>query len=538
MEAPALAGDLDASFEGRVLQVFQKWDVRQAGHINAKDMERILTDIGLERHRVPEIFAKADADRSGVIDYREFIAWICSGGDEVQDIRQRWLGTRLMVVERPEDIRTCLRKEPKDDKGDNFMPGAKLANGTRVKIIEPSFSAGPENGYVRVQFRDKAPGWIRQRYLDELRTPPERYMQVAETLHLRKEPREEDGENLKEVCIEAGHFVEVLQEAENRHCKVHYWVDRHCESGWLEAKKLRHMTIEKMMKVASAKYGRKTSLRARPVDDLDGGNKKDLSLHVGMVTEVVDPTRRMHNGYVEVCVAGTGMAQDTGWIRAFYLECCPDVGRLAGLDVGGSVRKVVKRQLRPGKDGEFAKISKMVENSVCHDKYDDKASHKCKEKYESHGVTEFKVQDIWLLEGHYFEKKYRHVTGELLFHGCPDDVVPLISETGGFDLSFLKRGSFGHGLYFTTQACKAWQYGESHILLCHVKLGDEGQRLVVEKDQYDLDEEEVCNRLGKYSVEARRLKPYGHEERIIYTNTQVIVYAIIKMTQTHARFGK
>lgn len=64
--------------QGSILKVFQAFDTNKDGFIQEAELQTVLVELGLPAREVVDCFAAADANGNGVLDYGEFVAWICS----------------------------------------------------------------------------------------------------------------------------------------------------------------------------------------------------------------------------------------------------------------------------------------------------------------------------------------------------------------------------------------------------------------------------------------------------------------------------
>merc|ERR1712194_146722 len=234
----------------------------------------------------------------------------------------------------------------------------------------------------------------------------------------------------------------------------------------------------------------KTSLRKEPKDEL-GSNCLDFSAMNGTIVRIVEPSLSEgdSDGYVKVKLVQTACVE--GWIKLKYLNDCPnDIGAVAGADADGHIRPVRYRELSP-MDKDFSVINQKIKDSVC-------THPACVKQF---GGIEMMAKKIWVIEGQFIDEDSREAAEtEVLSHGCKDASLDLITENGGLDVNFCRRGAFGKGLYFSTQACKAFGYAQNHLLLCQVALGREEQRHTVTEPDWNLSFEEVCEKLQKMSV--------------------------------------
>jgi protein phosphatase len=59
---------------------FLKFDVNGDGKIQSQEFMRLMTSLGsFKKEEIQRLFSEADTDKSGGVDWREFIKWICSG---------------------------------------------------------------------------------------------------------------------------------------------------------------------------------------------------------------------------------------------------------------------------------------------------------------------------------------------------------------------------------------------------------------------------------------------------------------------------
>ncbi|CAE8641125.1 unnamed protein product, partial [Polarella glacialis] len=66
--------------EKQLWDAFQKFDVNGDGKIQADEFNKLMESLGnFTAKEIKRLFSEADSDGSGSVDWREFLAWICSG---------------------------------------------------------------------------------------------------------------------------------------------------------------------------------------------------------------------------------------------------------------------------------------------------------------------------------------------------------------------------------------------------------------------------------------------------------------------------
>jgi len=259
-----------------------------------------------------------------------------------------------------------------------------------------------------------------------------------------------------------------------------------------------------------------TSLREQPDDQAT--QIKGVSALNGEVLEVLqrpNGRRELQKGYAFVRLS---VGKQEGWLKGSYLRRCPagtrEHGRICG-DLGREGKLV---ELKPS-DSRWAEVQKMMTDTQC-------SGSKCKCLGRN-----IQAKRMWFVRGLYLgETGMKTGPKDVLFHGCKDAVVSDICKTG-FDMNYSSTGSFGKGLYFSPQSCKAWSYAENHLLLCEVALGAPENRLTVTLPDTTLTYESVMAQ-GKRSVQCHAGAPFNHEERIIYKATQGKPTYLIETTET------
>mmetsp|Transcript_41345 Transcript_41345/g.130147 ORF Transcript_41345/g.130147 Transcript_41345/m.130147 type:complete len:289 (-) Transcript_41345:152-1018(-) len=260
----------------------------------------------------------------------------------------------------------------------------------------------------------------------------------------------------------------------------------------------------------------KTSLREQPEDKAPC--IAQASAMNGEVVEVLpgpDGCRELKNGFAFVRLS---VGRQEGWLRGCHLQACPegtdDHGRLCS-DLG---RKGEMVELKPS-DSRWREVQKLITDTQC--------SHpKCR----CIGRT-IQAKRIWFVRGLYLGATgMRTGPKEVLFHGCKDGVARQICETG-FDDQYSSAGSFGKGLYFSPQSCKAWSYAENHLIISEVALGLPEKRLTMTELDPSLTYESVLDK-GMRSVQCLAGSPFNHDERIIYHCTQGKPAYLVETTET------
>mmetsp|Transcript_63011 Transcript_63011/g.119861 ORF Transcript_63011/g.119861 Transcript_63011/m.119861 type:complete len:374 (-) Transcript_63011:148-1269(-) len=67
---------LSTEYAARIINIFQKWDLDKDGVISREELEVVLKACGfVEAEDITRLWEQADANKDGVIDYREFVAW-------------------------------------------------------------------------------------------------------------------------------------------------------------------------------------------------------------------------------------------------------------------------------------------------------------------------------------------------------------------------------------------------------------------------------------------------------------------------------
>eukprot|EP00411_Alexandrium_monilatum_P029972 CAMPEP_0175380538 /NCGR_PEP_ID=MMETSP0095-20121207/26369_1 /TAXON_ID=311494 /ORGANISM="Alexandrium monilatum, Strain CCMP3105" /LENGTH=625 /DNA_ID=CAMNT_0016678909 /DNA_START=30 /DNA_END=1907 /DNA_ORIENTATION=+ len=245
------------------------------------------------------------------------------------------------------------------------------------------------------------------------------------------------------------------------------------------------------------------------------GSAGALNKEVVEVLEGPNGSRELTDGYAFVRLSVGGQR---GWLRGCHLQQCPEGTDEHGYVCGDLGREGKMAELQP-LDPRWREIQKMITDTKC-------TGPTCK----CRGRT-IDAKRIWSVQGLYLGATGM-VTGpkEVLFHGCKDGVVHQICKSG-FDDRYSSVGSFGKGLYFSPQSCKAWTYAENYLLVCEVALGAPERRLTVTEEDTTLDYNSVLAK-GMRSVQCHAGAPFKHEERIIYHSTQGKPAYLVETTET------
>lgn len=279
------------------------------------------------------------------------------------------------------------------------------------------------------------------------------------------------------------------------------------------------------------KHGDLTALRKEPRDNSPKLPMIHDAVPAALQDEVVEVLEGPTNGFTKIRLAVpcdvdpmTGrviQSGSEGWVREAYLRYCLEGTQNHGNLVGDGRFMPDRIELDPVRHKyRYNLIKNMIEKTRWCNRPSCCIVRTC---------STLEVKKIWFIKNHFLgETGMKTGPKETLFHGCPDHVKDNLIATG-FDLSYVKHGSFGHGHYFSPQACKAWSYAENHLLLCEVAPGkdDDQYRLTLSNPDSTLDKDRVLDQLGKRSAQAHIGAPYNHEERIVYKNTQCkIVYLV------------
>lgn len=101
--------------EEALWSAFQKFDLNGDGKIQQDEFARLMKSLGnFSAKEIKRLFAEADADNSGSVDWREFIKWICSGA-----------ATKGMDARAAASFTRALRREQMDEA--NFAEEAAVA---------------------------------------------------------------------------------------------------------------------------------------------------------------------------------------------------------------------------------------------------------------------------------------------------------------------------------------------------------------------------------------------------------------------------
>eukprot|EP00928_Gymnodinium_smaydae_P012191 TRINITY_DN14433_c0_g1_i1.p1 TRINITY_DN14433_c0_g1~~TRINITY_DN14433_c0_g1_i1.p1 ORF type:complete len:1047 (+),score=112.79 TRINITY_DN14433_c0_g1_i1:71-3142(+) len=91
-----------------MLEEFQRWDINGDGGISKDELTRVLTSVGSARKltevEIYKLFLAADADKNGVIDYKEFVAYLFNAPQSpnaLNDLR--------------DDVKRCALRVSKND---------------------------------------------------------------------------------------------------------------------------------------------------------------------------------------------------------------------------------------------------------------------------------------------------------------------------------------------------------------------------------------------------------------------------------------
>lgn len=69
---------MDGATKERLLNTFRTYDENGDGYISEDELTRIFVILGMSDEEARKVFQCADSDHNGVLDYEEFIDWICS----------------------------------------------------------------------------------------------------------------------------------------------------------------------------------------------------------------------------------------------------------------------------------------------------------------------------------------------------------------------------------------------------------------------------------------------------------------------------
>lgn len=66
---------------GKMLKAFEQWDSDGSGHISPDELAFVLMELdpNFNREQADQLFLAADSNTDGVIDWKEFVAWVSSG---------------------------------------------------------------------------------------------------------------------------------------------------------------------------------------------------------------------------------------------------------------------------------------------------------------------------------------------------------------------------------------------------------------------------------------------------------------------------
>jgi len=75
-KATPIDPETEVAKQAKVLAIFKSWDVNGDGTISHDELKAALLKIGMHEKQIHAAFEKADANKDGLVDYEEFIAWV------------------------------------------------------------------------------------------------------------------------------------------------------------------------------------------------------------------------------------------------------------------------------------------------------------------------------------------------------------------------------------------------------------------------------------------------------------------------------
>eukprot|EP00746_Dinoflagellata_sp_MGD_P014398 gnl/MRDRNA2_/MRDRNA2_131539_c0_seq1.p1 gnl/MRDRNA2_/MRDRNA2_131539_c0~~gnl/MRDRNA2_/MRDRNA2_131539_c0_seq1.p1 ORF type:complete len:199 (-),score=46.18 gnl/MRDRNA2_/MRDRNA2_131539_c0_seq1:11-607(-) len=75
----------DTSVKDKLKQLFRQWDRNKDGVISRGELNEVFTQLNLEQAMIDAMFEAADTNKNGVIDTDEFIDWVFSGEENVEN---------------------------------------------------------------------------------------------------------------------------------------------------------------------------------------------------------------------------------------------------------------------------------------------------------------------------------------------------------------------------------------------------------------------------------------------------------------------
>lgn len=122
------------------MEAFHHWDKDGSGHISEDELSYVLTELGMCRKSVHNIFVAADTNGDGVLSYEEFVSWAFGGGHdllkqvdghvthEIHALDPEWKPVLLNLRKRFPNV---------DDKViQNALEEAQGHGGTAVKLLK------------------------------------------------------------------------------------------------------------------------------------------------------------------------------------------------------------------------------------------------------------------------------------------------------------------------------------------------------------------------------------------------------------------
>merc|ERR1712232_1239159 len=63
----------------KIISTFKGWDINGDGFISKEELQRVMRLLGVADEHIDKIFAAADTNADGAIDYAEFVHWLFYG---------------------------------------------------------------------------------------------------------------------------------------------------------------------------------------------------------------------------------------------------------------------------------------------------------------------------------------------------------------------------------------------------------------------------------------------------------------------------
>jgi len=174
--------------EQALRDAFQRFDVNKDGHIQEAEFRRLMEGLGgFSDKEIKRLFGEADKDKSGSVDWREFVTWICKGSgaqslgtagaasfsrllklesaDEAQFVEQAALGRQVeQFIKEANPMRTENEDQNSAKRRQNSTKKAHN-NGSNRQSVEPSVDAAYEGFRLPVPYTFDGAVSLMQYYL-------------------------------------------------------------------------------------------------------------------------------------------------------------------------------------------------------------------------------------------------------------------------------------------------------------------------------------------------------------------------------------